>query len=207
MVAINTIVNKTEQINNFTAEVRAEVKNRTVWSTSFSPAELGFPLSYLDSWDPDGPTTAELTSPVVVASILAGSLQNWIKTYSKHRKFRFRRIRQRSGSNYPTGDLLEYDSTNITSLVPGSLVPTPDTGAETGLQTGEDANIDAIASAQQIEAGEDIKSTTYNNFISALYSKWDEIKDNNVQYTYTYCHDSCHSSCHSNCHASGRSRR
>jgi len=211
MAVENTLIKKPGQISDFVNEVHQRIKDQIVWyngSSESTMTTLGFPLGYLNPGtnDPGKPDVSELTDTIIVANTLASSFQSWMKTYTKARKLRYIRIRDRSGDwyNHP---VTEVDKTEVTHLVDATLSPEPDSGPDTGLQPSEYAELDATASEEEIVQGKNITDETFNNFIDALYSKWESDRDNIVTYTYTYCHDNCHSSCHDDCHSSGRNRR
>lgn len=190
MANSKNVITKTDQVDLFSNNVRTLINNATVWYTG-SPnlpgIMVGFPTSYLTAKDPSGPTTADLSSAAISATVLAQALQGWCLNYTRVRKFRFRRW---SGMNGKAG-LADYDNTQITAL------------NNTFIQTAAATDINSAATSSNVVAGQLVTAANFNNFVAQLYNKWDAYKNNTETYTFVYCHNSCHS----NCHSSNRIRR
>lgn len=180
--SVGEIVTKSSQITEFTNNVRNLIRNATVWYTGSSNPGVGFPTSYLGGGkDPGGPATSELSSPAIDAAVLANAFHAWSRQYTRVRRFRFRR----------TGNLSPYDNTEITHM------------NDSFRQPAEYTDIDNTASQNSVGSGQLIDASNFNDFVSAIYTKWQAHKNNTHTYTFYYCHSSCHSSCH----GSGRGRR
>jgi len=177
MATEQVTVTKTDQIDSFTSTVRNYINGQTVWySGSYPSPSTGFPTSWMGGGkNPGGPTTGNLSSSAINASILAEALQSWCRQYTRVRKFRFRR----------TGNLQPYDSTQITHM------------NNSYLQSNQYADINNTDNQYNILPGQTVDASNFNAYVVRLRDKWIGYKNSTVTYTYNYCHSNCHSSCHS----------
>lgn len=168
-------ISKSEQITDYTNNVRSLITNATVWYTG-GISTVGFPYSYLGGGqNPGGPSAGNLNEPLIDASTLAAAFTSWSKLYTRVRRLRFHR----------TGNLAPYDSTQVTHMT------------DSFRQSGYYGQIDGYVSSNGITAGSVVTASNFNSFVSNLYSSWNNSKNNTIYYNYYYCHSNCHSSCHS----------
>lgn len=179
------LVSKSNQISDQNANIRQLIENATVWYQG-SSLPSGFPSGNLGGpKDPGGPSTGNLPD-VVDASILAEAFQSFSRKYTRVRKVRYRKIFQTS-----SGSQVQINQTEIAHL--------NDAYRQSSFYT----DINSTAVNEGVEDRKQIDDTTFNNFVSSLYSKWLTHKEQKVNFDFVYCHSSCHSSCHS----AGRGRR
>lgn len=133
------------------------------------------------------PAVAGGLSTTVDASELANYLRNLTRDYTGVRKLNWRLRFNKTG--YPSGNgqiVQERTTTDYIHL---------DSPAYKQTITDNSATYD-------IQEGELIDASNFEDFIANLYSQWNSLKENQV----TIFVDTCHASCHGNCHSS-RGRR
>jgi len=137
------------------------------------------------------PTVAPAVSggldAVVDAAQLATYLRNLTRDYTGVRKLNWRLRFNRTG--YPSGNGNNVQQRTTTDFIH------LDGSAYKQTVTDNSATYD-------IQEGDVIDASNFEDYIANLYSQWNTLKENQV----TIFVDTCHASCHSNCHSS-RGRR